>query len=544
MAKRILSMILLIFVLFTISSCKPAEKIKEPPQDDSAETPVSETNEIPVSGGTLNLCLFEVDTLNPLLTKNEGNLDVLSLMYDSLFTVSDDSSIKNSLCESYEATNGGLNYAFKIRDGVKFHDGTALTASDVDASFKLIIDSQSPHCVKFLKVSETHADYMTWHVTLSEPIINFPALLDFPIIKRADAARIYPTAKAPGEFIFDISSIPVGTGLYKLSEYKISKILLLNVSEEHFSGKSPYIPNIKIYITSDKEAAVSMFENLAIDVLPKAAANLGEYTPKRKLKTIHYPTNKFTFLGVNNQSPLLISPNVRRAISMCIDINSISGSTQPTTIERADIPINPGSYLYNKDLVPVLYDIKEAQKLLKKDGFTDPDENGILEKQIYGEHYNLSLDVLVNSENTIRSKIINTIKPALEQAGFSINITTLNYDAYVSRIESGNYDLFVGGLDISPNFDLSFMLETEKNAYGIANEKIDLCLNQLRLLSNPDAFVPVYADICTELSETMPIIGLYFENGDMLCDDDLKGNIKPTQNNTFANIEEWFLKRD
>ncbi|MBE7027559.1 MAG: ABC transporter substrate-binding protein [Ruminococcaceae bacterium] len=533
MAKRLIAVFLALTLAVFISSCAYRNESGSPGEDYG--TLDAEKNETPVNGGILNLCIFEVDSLNPLSTKNESNLDVLRLMFDGLFTVNQDYSVENNLCESYTVSEDGLSYSFKIRDGVVFHDGTELSADDVEASFKLIEKAQSPYLARFDNVDSSHASARTWYVTLKTPQINFPALLDFPILPSRDAHT--------DNDITDISYIPNGTGIYKATQYRETKELILKATDNHFSGKYPHIPEIKITFAGDRDAAISMFENLHTDVILESVANPDEYTPKRNfIKSITYPKNKLTFLGINNQKPILISPLVRQAISMCIDRNAIVNNTKTRIATPSDIPLNPRFCYYNKDILSIPFDTLRANTLLAQDGFTDIDSDGSMEKYIYGETHRLKVDILVNSENNQRIKIAETIKSSLEKAGFIVTITIVDFSTYISRISSKNYDLFIGSMNISQNNDLSFLLQTDVNMFGISNEGIDLKLNQLKVISNPSVISDSYRDLCVLLSENVPLAGIYYDNGILLCDKKIKGNINPSESNVFLNICEWYIK--
>lgn len=534
MTKRLFSLLMVIFTVICVSSCANGSKT-ETESDTADPYEIAQTeNEAPVRGGILNLCIYEVDSLNPLTTQNESNLDVLRLMFDGLFKVNSDYSVENSLCESYTVSEDGLKYSFKIKNDIKFHDGTPLSAKDVDASFALLKEASVPYAYRFSAVESTSATQTTWDVTLTEPVINFPALLDFPILPSKDAHT--------ENNITDITYIPNGTGLYKVYDYKETKELYLSINENHFSGNLPHIPEIKVYLVSDKETAISLFENLYVDILPDSTVNLDEYTPKRhKTKSVAFPKNSFTFLGLNNQKPILLSAKVRTAIATAIDKNAIVNDSRTHISVAADIPINKYSVYYNKNIEPVVFDKNKAAELLKEDGFAKKEGSNILEKTIYDEVNTTSVDILVNSENPLRLKIAEHIKASLEPIGFYVTISSVDFDTYKERIENKEYDMFIGHINIAQNNDLSFMLQTDKNMFGYSSSKIDLCLSQLKVMSNQTAISGAFSDLCTYLAEDMPIIGLYYDNGTLLCAKEIKGNMNPAESNVFINIHEWFI---
>ena len=127
--------------LMLITACAP----EEAPAPQPAQMKQYENqNETPTDGGTLKLCLYETDSLNPLITQNTENIQTLKLIYDSLFTVSQDLQYSPNLCESYTVSADGLTYQFQMKSGVYFHDGTPFTAKDVDFSLRLLLKAESP----------------------------------------------------------------------------------------------------------------------------------------------------------------------------------------------------------------------------------------------------------------------------------------------------------------------------------------------------------------------------------------------------------------
>ena len=177
--KKMLCLFLALLLTASFSACSNEEQDSPTPAQVKKYEYQQET---PVSGGTLKLCMYEVDTLNPLVTKNFHNIKTLKLIYDSLFDVNSDFSYTPNLCESYTVSDDGLRYSLHIKSGVSFHSGARLTASDVDFSFKLLSQAESVYKTQLANVKSTGASGMTFQVTLNNPMANLPALLDFPVL--------------------------------------------------------------------------------------------------------------------------------------------------------------------------------------------------------------------------------------------------------------------------------------------------------------------------------------------------------------------------
>ncbi len=518
--------------LMLITACAP----EEAPAPQPAQMKQYENqNETPTDGGTLKLCLYETDSLNPLITQNTENIQTLKLIYDSLFTVSQDLQYSPNLCESYTVSADGLTYQFQMKSGVYFHDGTPFTAKDVDFSLRLLLEAESPLASKLSDIRSYRASGSSFEIVLKRPVANFPALLDFPILSERTASSVKSAIDNLAEYV------PNGTGIYKVQSYQKNKELFLTRNDAYHLGQSPHISNILIYLVNDRAAAISMLENFSVDLLSSGVINPSEYTPKRDVVSIDFATNTFVFLGMNNEHPALCTALTRRAIAAAIDRDAVIRDQESGRAVACDIPVNPSSWLYKSDQSITPFDPEQARSLLSEDGWMDSDNDGKLDRSNGETMEILELDILVNQENTQRVKTANQIKSWLEDIGIWVTVTQVPFSAYEEKLNQKNYDMAICEIDISDNCDLKFLLETGYNIYGISNENLDSLMLMADKTDNLSQIGQLYQEMCTVLQQEMPICGLYFKNASLILDESLHGNIKPSVSNLFYNIREWFL---
>lgn len=525
--KKIFAVSLSILFLF-LSGCGGGQSAVQQETHELVE--YENQNESPQNGGVLRLALISAKTLDPILASCENNLYVLKLIYDGLFQNTPNNLPEPVLCEDYTISPDGLSYEFIIKSGVSFHDGTPLTAADVDATISHIQSAGGLYENRLINVVSHHAQGMKLYLTLNQPVINFAALLDFPILARKDLGT------AAADFV------PNGTGRYKVQSYKRSKELYLSVNQNYHKSFSPHISEIQIQLVKNSETAVSMLENLQIDLLPSGVINLYEYTPKRKLSLAEYPSGRFTYLGINNQKPALLSPLTRTAMAVSINKTSLLESCTVKYAETADLPLPSASFWNDISLPETEYNHEYAAALLSEDGWQDTDGDGILEQEIYGETEKLLLTILVNKENQTRLKLAEELQRYFREVGIASQVAAVSYNEYVARIEKGNFDVFIAGTDLSENFDLSFMLRTDRNVCGVSVEELDQTFNALALLEGSSQKQALFYEICEVLKNETPCIGLYFEHNVLIFDERLKGNITPSESDIFYGIEHWFLK--
>ncbi|MBE7036689.1 MAG: ABC transporter substrate-binding protein [Ruminococcaceae bacterium] len=519
--------LLLSALLFFLSACGTPEKAEK---DLTGElTEYENTNEAPTSGGTLRLGFVGSKTLNPLNVKNQNNLYILNLIFDSLFQISPSDAVESNLCERYVISPDGLNYEFVIKKGIHFHNGVSLTANDVDATLAFLLAGDGAYKNKLSNIADHHSSGASVFVTLDKPVVNFTSLLDFPILSAADLT------------LGATEYVPNGTGRYKVQSYKVSKELFLTKNENYHKSFSPYISEIHVDFLKDNEAAVSMLENFQIDLLTSDVLNLSGYTPKRKLSSVSFANGLLTFIGFNNQNPALLSSKTRQALSMAIDRTSLLQATSVKYASVTDLPFPTSCFWYDSDSPFVSFDSDGAHKLLSDDGWQDSDGDGILDKTVYGEKIDLVLNILVNDESVTKKKIADFVNKSFDEIGVKSQIVSLPFADYQTLISERTFDVFVGQTQLTPNYDISFLVKTDENVCGISNERIDQALNALVLQESTTQKQSLFYELGEVLKTESQIAGLYIENRVLIFDPHLKGNITPSNSDIFYGIENWFI---
>lgn len=528
--KRTIALCLLAVLLCFAPGCTSNKQ--EDNQGPKQVADYQNNNETPIKGGTLRLAMTGAKTFNPILAENNNNLYVFKLLYDSLFQRTSNDVLEPVLCEHYSISSDGLTYEFIIKDNVSFHNGAKLTAKDAEATLSAILGSEtSLYRSRLSAVSAVRSEGMKLTITLVYPVVNFPALLDFPVLSEQDLAS----------GINSLTLAPNGCGRYKVQSYKKSKELYLTVNENYHRDFSPNIENITVYLLKDVETAVTMLENMQIDVLTSDVMNLYAYTPKRNLSSKKFTGSQFTFIGINNQKPALLSAKTRSALNEAVHKTQIVSANALTYAAAAELPIPVGSFWNNNQSLPAVKETQQVKTMLAEDGWCDADGNGILEKDVYGELTELKPEILVNDDNQLRLKIAEQVKNAWNAIGVPANVTAVSFAEYQSRIASGAYDVFVGGVSLLPNYDLSFLLKTDSNVCGISQEKIDQILMTLTLADQDLQMQTLFHELCDVIRGEMPFISLYFDNDVLVFDSRLRGAIEPSASDAYYGIEHWFL---
>lgn len=500
----------LFFALFLFCSCESKEVLSEENLSDAnpAEATVKKAESTTNNSDILNLCIYQIDTLNPLKTSVKHNAEVLSLLYDSLFTAQSDFSSAANLAEDFSLSSDGLTFTVQVRSGVKFSNGAPLTGSDVAASVNTIIASNGYYKTRLGMLKGASSKGNCVEIYLKKPTANLNILLDFPILPNGGSDE------TPNEESI-LSKVYPGTGIYELAEYNLNRKILLKANRKHFSGAVPYIEAVAVHMVSDKDTAVSMLENSMLDVITGYAADTENYTPQKNLTYKTYNGCRFVFIYINPEESETNTSTVRRAVSAAVNRKEILSSCGINAV-TSTLPIHPNAGFIGSNVD--VYDIKpsEAAGLLVSDDWADTDGNGILDKTVLGKKYELSFELLTNADNPSKIQIAEIIRKNMAALGVNIKIRALPFDDFNSEITSGSYDLFLGESEFLPNFDLNDILTLLKTNITSA-----VPLDNTKAPNPTQDFIvqnKSYSQLLSIYHSHIPVYGLFFRNEILLCD--------------------------
>lgn len=285
-------------------------------------------------------------------------------VFETLTRFMEDGSVVAGLAESWEINAEGTVYTFRLRDGVKFHDGTALDAGDVKYSLDRARAEESTNAQKalFAGISEVSViDDLTVEVKLSKVDGNFLFNMAW-----GDASILAP------ESAENAKSAPVGTGAFKFSNWVQGDSVEL-VRNDDYWGDAASLETATFKFISDPTAAFSAMMAGDIDVFYSfpSPENLIQFEADPRYKVLVGSTEGETILSTNNMAEPFDNPVVRKALAMSINRQEIIDGAMfgyGTPIGTHFAPHNP-AYV---DLTGnSAYDPEGAKKLLADAGLAD-----------------------------------------------------------------------------------------------------------------------------------------------------------------------------
>ncbi len=524
--KKIL-LALILLLSFVMMSCTKAI------EQDKADIVIE--NEKPVEGGAIDIGSVEPGSLNPLLNSSKSYSEISGLIFQSLVEYDKNLRITPVLAQNWGFENGSSKLVVKLKNNVLWSDGESFTAGDVKFSLDTIKASKDSIYKNNIEhiYSYKVKDNETIEIVFDQPFAAAIDMLSFPIIPQ----HIYKS---------NLDAVPVGTGIFKVSEYNKFKSMELIYNDKWNGEGKPYIEKIKVTFINDIEAFSTAFQSKELDLLNTTSYDWEKYSEKKDVNAYKYSTMYYDFIGLNYNNPVFQDKAVRKAMIQGINRRSILSKYLLGNAVVTDVPINPISWLNDGENLMYGYSRSEAENLLKTAGFADSNNDGVLDREVGGIKQELKFTLLTNNENDFRKKAAEDIKKNLEEIGFGIEIKLVAFADLKAAIDSKAFDAVLTGYNLSNTQDLSFafhstQIENGNNFMSYSNTDMDNLLYQAYTAPDDNRRKEVYKRLQQSFREEIPCISLFFRDAALVVRSKIQGEIKPDAANPYRSIYQWFV---
>ena len=458
----------------------------------------------------VTLGYYKGKSLNPYKTESPTNRNLLTLVYDGLFLPSDGYTVEPLIGLSF--TNNEKMLTVTLDPEALFSDGTTIDPSDIVYSFNLAKES-SFYKERLNNFTSAAAGVGSVTFTLKAADIYAENCLTFPIVK-------YGTGD---------NNIPTGSGRYTIS--KKSGNYYLNSNEYSTRQEEMATEHISLVPITSDAGELYLLQTGDLTYFFDDLSD-GEYT-KIRANTTRVSLNNMVYLGINSDTKELKGKKVREALCYAINKPSLADSAYSGIASECDVPFNPNWEILSS-MNTALYDYStiKSGELLDEAGYVFAYANNQYRSKNF-EYIELTL--LVNSESKPKDKIADMIAKSLKDIGVKVTVNSLPYEEYISALQRGNYDLYIGEVKLSPNMSLSsFFTENGKANYGI-----DLGSATAKAYSD---FSGGKIDISTFMqvfSSEKPFIPLLFREGMAYYSRELTYEDSVNEYELFANIYSW-----
>jgi len=463
---------LLIAIALMLSACggggteAPAPEEPSVPEEPSAAEPTAPAEE-PTEPAASEPVTLDVgttyiwDTANP--TFGWYGYTIRYMIYDTLVEEQGISNFQPGLAESWEVSDDGLVWTFKIREGVKFHDGTPCDANAVAWSLNWTLENDVETFAFYLyNFSDIVAlDDTTLQVTLSDPVGNMEYLLMYVWIL-PESVYGSMTYDEVGEFE-DISAA-IGTGPYILKEWSEGEYMILEANQDYWRT-TPVIDRIVYHEYATEDAVVQALLAGEIDVIDADVIPSTAIQTLQDAENVNVPIMESTTIDeliINShengtQPASLWDQDIRLAMEYAIDRQQIINIAYLGYAEAATtvVPTSLGDW-HNSDVKAIPFDIAEGNRILDEAGYVDSDEDGIRE---YSDGTPLEYR-LYATDDAKEARILEIISDGLSQIGISAPPTLMDEDSLIALYPAFDFDLIYWGWGLDPDPDFAMLIFT------------------------------------------------------------------------------------
>lgn len=503
-------------VLLSISACGN-QSITKNPDVTPEPTPSSVSSTASLADNLFTVRYESGFAFNPITGTSTDNMALVPLMYESLFVLNEKMAAEPVICERFE-TSDGSSYTFILKSGIAMSDGSNMTATDV--KYTLTSAMQNGRYAGRLKNIDTitASDATTLKITLKKANYKLPELLDIPIIKNGTNDQNYPPGSGP--YYFENNGVP-----------------RLVAFQNHRNSASTPIPIIYLKDCSDTELSVA-FSSQAVDLFQDDPADASDINILSDHEIRYYNTTILQFVGFNTENSVLAKPELRRAFGLTIDRKDIVSNVYSSHALAAPLVLSPFYRLYDPIWESSVTDpLAKLSEIFGSLEMADDDSDGFLEIN----KVPFTLTFIVNADNEYKVDAAQKITDSLKTVGINVNLTKLSWEAYMTALANGDFDMYYGDVCLPADYDLTELLSPGGVLdYGnIATSGFKSHIDDFLSASGDDAEKDAAKELCAYIGQNAPIIPVLYRQYNVHTNKNVVSGMKPTQSSIFYGLTGW-----
>jgi ABC-type dipeptide transport system, periplasmic component len=441
-----------------------------------------------------------------LITAFPSFMVVNGNIYEGLTAIDKDLKVIPGLAESWNISADGKTYTFKLRSGVKFHDGSDMTAEDVVSTIRRVQSKEiaSPLASRLSAIDGAKAvDPLTVELTLKEP--------SAPLLSSLATIAVVPSEVETNKDA--LQKAPVGTGPFKFQEWQPNGFILLAKNDAYWQKGTPKLSGLKFNIVPESATRQVGLTNGQYALLPNIdAATALQLKGKPNVKLGETLDLAYMLIGMNVSKPPFDNPKVREAVNYAINRQEIVDAA----LFGAGVPGGPLSpalkswALDVKEFSCYKPDPAKAQALLKESGVAMP--------------VTVTMNVLPRQDV---KDVAQVVQEQLNKAGFKVELKNQEQGQFIQDWRNSNFDMFAsinaGSPDPDEYFYRTFRTGGSTNVFKYSNPEIDQLLDKARTLQDQAARKTAYDQVQKTLACTGPVAHLTYGTLFSAMRDKLKG---------------------
>ena len=464
--------------------------------------------------GVLRLSMRHPITLNPLLNEDVTVARILRLIFEPL-VVLDENLRPVSHLANLEFASDMSSARLTIRSDAYWSDGMPVTSDDLifsvttlrSAPLNAIYRSNVQNIDRITRLG-TRAVQIYFH----QSTMCAGKALNFPIIPQ----HHYRNQTNPRNAA---NMNPVGSGPFMLEAHNLREIRLVQ-NPKNFRRHSGGIEEIDVIFLPDAQTELHAFDQGRIDAIHLPLTEWVRHHSVRQINHEIFPAMYFEFIGFNFEREKFNNVQIRRGIAHAFDACRAVSDVYLNQAVRAISPIHPYS-LGGGNFSNIAYDPARARSLLAAVQVYEP------------------LVILANEDNPQRVSIVERFAQSLTAAGLPAAAEILPYEEYFARIDSGDFDMFIGGVNLAFQPDVQiffggglFMEDAQLQAAFAATQNIVM----------EGLYLQAMQQFGQSFADRLPVISLAFRHSAVLTTMRVQQNKTPAPDNPFGWVNVWEIR--
>ena len=452
-----------------------------------------------------------VANLNPLL---EGYKEaaMLNPIYDPLYVI-DVNETRYYLADSYEVSEDGMQITVKLKEGLKWHDGEAITADDMIFTMDVCSDTNNgaggtnivilnDQPVKYEKV-----DDLTVKVTLPMASASYADLLGGLTLIPEHVFEGNPSVVSAGE----ANMKGIGSGPYKVTEFKQDEYLLLEKYDDYYMG-APSIDKVTFRIISDLSAQEVALMNGEVNFMELAnAPAVAKYEADSNFTVVKYPEGRVNYLAVNKFCETVQDPKVVEAVFAALNRDEIiAGAYGDGMAESANSIFSNVNTFYDSSVEGYTQDVEKAKQLVKETGLDGK-----------------TLTLYFNSERVYMKESAQIIQQQLKNVGINLEVIPLESAGFFEKVfgTDGDYEFYLNGYGAvgDPDQVVAGMYDGTWGVNLAVSDEVAQLWKDARTVYTPEERAAIYKQIQIQTRDELTCYPIAYPNYVFVTTSNIKG---------------------
>jgi len=445
-------------------------------------------------------------TLDQLRGVDLSGEHIRQLLFNSLVRKNEKFDYVGELASDIVKADSGLSYIFRLRGGVKFHNGKALTSRDVKYTLETLLRSDSPKAIDFFEgVADKHRLYENGYISAIETPDGRTVVIRLRSPWLNLLANLVPVGIIPQDSTPEEQQRqPLGTGFYKFVRHdELQQSLDFEAFEEYWGG-APAIKKLRVRVILDTNTLQAELRSGGIDLAAVGILQPEDYQVLEQdpnLKVTEFPSSHLVYLLFNTQDEVLKDARVRRAIAHAINRESIVNDLLRGQVRVAYSVLPEESWAYHPGQT-YGYDPEAAKRILQEAGYAGPKA---LTKPI---------SFMINTGSSLTRRYATVIENSLRDVGVPAEVDPVEITELLDNLRKGRFQMATGrwvGGNQDPIFLRSLFLTGARfNRGRYSNPELDRILKRAAATDDRGRGRELYVQAQEIISREVPMFPLWY----------------------------------